>query len=132
MTVDVAKRVRQNVLKNNLEGPVADKSVVLNQKLSSLLLRIEKLKECAAFVQKDTRIYFENTIDRLKNTFKHETADYVSRIEYYEQEVREINGLISYFNTFLDSSIHFELLVIYPKMSAKFDELDDRQHGSRD
>lgn len=129
MALPAANRLRQRVLTDNLEGPVKKKTTVLNQKLSSLLLKMEKLKECADFVQKDTRIYFENTIDRLKNTFKHETADYVGRIEYYEQEVREINGLISYFNTYLDSSRHFEFLVVYPKLSGRFDELDDRQHG---
>jgi hypothetical protein len=131
MTLDTAGKVRQGVLNTNLDGPVAKKSEVLGRKMNNLIVQIDKLREGSQFIQKDTKVYFENMIGSLKSTFQHETADFVGRIEYYEQEVREINGLISYFNVYLDPRRYFEFLVVYPRLKEKLEELEDRQHGNK-
>lgn len=132
MTLDVAGRVRQGVIAANLNGPVARKSEILNKKMNNLLVQIEKLREASHFIQKDTKIFFENMIGDLKSSFKNQTADFVGRIEYYEQEIREINGLISYFNLYLDPSTYFDFLIVYPKLRERLEELEVRQHGSRE
>jgi hypothetical protein len=129
MTLEVAGKLRQGVITTNFEGPLTRKSDVLSKKMNNLIVQIDKLREGGQFIQKDTKIYFENLIDGLKNSFKNETADFVGRIEYYEQEVREINGLISYFNLYLNPATYFDFLVVYPKLKERMEELEDRQHG---
>lgn len=67
-------------------------------------------------------------IDELKDTFKHETSDYVGRIEYYEGEVREINSLINYFNIYIDPITFFDFLIVYPKLKSRLEDVRERQH----
>lgn len=96
--------------------------------MHNLTFQAEKLRESSGFIHRDTKVYFENMVADLKDTFKTETAELAARIEYYEQEVREINGLIGYFNNFLSPEAFFEFLVIYPRLWARFRDLEERQH----
>lgn len=89
-----------------------------------------QIRENSEFIFRDTKIYFEKMLENLKKTFKVETSEYVSRIDYYEHEIREINHLITYFNQYLHPSKGFEFLVVYPKLKERFDDLDERKHGT--
>jgi hypothetical protein len=129
MKIDTAYKIRKGIIENNMNGPMAKKSSVLEHKMSILNFQIEKVRSSTSFILRDTKVYFEKMIDTLKYTFKTEISDYVGRIEYYESEVREINGLINYFNLYLNPDTHFDFLVVYPKLKSRFDDLEERKHG---
>lgn len=126
--IEHAHAHRKAVIAANLSGPVNARRQRLEAKMSNLTFQVEKLRESSSFIHRDTKVYFENMVDSLKDTFKAETAELAARIDYYEQEVREMNGLISYFNNFLSPEAFFEFLVIYPRLWAKFQDMEERQH----
>jgi len=127
--LDYAYTSRKLTLQRNIEVALQSKSAVLGQKMKNLNFQVEKLRESCQFITKDTKIYFERMVDGLKNTFKTDIAEFVSRMDYYESEVREINGLINYFNTFLAPEKGFSFLTVYPTLLNKFGDLEDRMHG---
>ena len=127
--LDYAYRSRKQTLQRNLEVALESKSAVLSQKMKNLNFQVEKLRESCQFILKDTKIYFERMADGLKNTFKTDISEFVSRMDYYEAEVREINGLINYFNSFLSPEKGFTFLTVYPTLLTKFGELEDKMHG---
>lgn len=61
---------------------------------------------------------------------KESSSDLISRVDYYEGEVREINGIIHFFNKYLNRDKYFDMLVIYPMLRDKFRDLEERKHGS--
>lgn len=80
-------------------------------------------------IEKDTKNYYEGEINRVDWTLKAGVGDLISRVEYYESEIKEINRAIEFFNSFLQSEKIFEFLVIYPSLKKRFQEIQAREHG---
>lgn len=80
---------------------------------------------------RDSKQYFEAEIDHLNFQVKKESSELIARVEYYESEIREINGMINFFNQYLSTqeSKKFELLVIYKRLYARMMDLEQRRQG---
>ena len=129
-TIEVAYKYRKKIIDQNFSKCLDIKKEVLERKMNNLQLVVDKLKEAGSFIAKDTKVYFERLANNLKNSFNTDVSEYIARVEYYEGEVRDINGMINYFNKYMDNSRHFEFLVIYSRIFSKMKELEDRKHGS--
>lgn len=50
-------------------------------------------------------------------------------MDYYESEIRSINSFISGFNQYLDASRYLEFLAVFPDLSNKMRDLEERRHS---